>query len=234
MPTAVAVTSADMALPPQDERTLPAVVLRDLDRQPLGGEQEFDHQRRRIAVGMREPYLTDAPFAEVAECRGYVGPSPRLFYDMRGKAGQHDDVMCRVREDVKRPRASSGAIEPVRGAPARLVEPETARVIDNLVRPFFERDRFEQVVIDEVRLVREDAAPGDVELVAIDQVRTVEDHLATATRPADGTETHLLTCEGMARWADGFQRPVRLVLTIDSDNQTWIDEAWDESPTGSA
>ena len=72
------------------------------------------------------------------------------------------------------------------------------------------------------------------DVVAIDQVRTVEDHLATATRPADGTETHLLTCEGMARWADGFQRPVRLVLTIDSDNQTWIDEAWDESPTGSA
>jgi hypothetical protein len=35
MPTAIAVTSADMALPPQDERTLPAVVLRDLDRRPL-------------------------------------------------------------------------------------------------------------------------------------------------------------------------------------------------------
>lgn len=35
MPTAIAVTSADMALPPQDERTLPAVVLQDLDRQPL-------------------------------------------------------------------------------------------------------------------------------------------------------------------------------------------------------
>ncbi|WP_372511210.1 hypothetical protein [Streptomyces cylindrosporus] len=35
MPTAIAVTSADMALPPLDERTLPAVVLRDLDRQPL-------------------------------------------------------------------------------------------------------------------------------------------------------------------------------------------------------
>jgi hypothetical protein len=29
------VTSADLALPPQDERTVPAVVLRDLDRQPL-------------------------------------------------------------------------------------------------------------------------------------------------------------------------------------------------------
>ncbi|EPJ35217.1 hypothetical protein STAFG_7779 [Streptomyces afghaniensis 772] len=28
-------TSADMALPPQDERTLPAVVLRDVDRRPL-------------------------------------------------------------------------------------------------------------------------------------------------------------------------------------------------------
>lgn len=35
MPTAIAVTSADMALPPLDERTLPAVVLPDLDRQPL-------------------------------------------------------------------------------------------------------------------------------------------------------------------------------------------------------
>ncbi|MFE7957827.1 MULTISPECIES: hypothetical protein [unclassified Streptomyces] len=35
MPTAVAVTSADLALPAQDERTLPAVVLPDLDRQPL-------------------------------------------------------------------------------------------------------------------------------------------------------------------------------------------------------
>ena len=35
MPTAVAVTSADMALPPQDERTLPAVVLQDLHHRPL-------------------------------------------------------------------------------------------------------------------------------------------------------------------------------------------------------
>jgi hypothetical protein len=35
VPTAIAVTSADMALPPLDERTLPAVVLPDLDRQPL-------------------------------------------------------------------------------------------------------------------------------------------------------------------------------------------------------
>ena len=35
MPTAIAVTSADMALPAQDERTMPAVVLRDLDRRPM-------------------------------------------------------------------------------------------------------------------------------------------------------------------------------------------------------
>lgn len=35
MPTAIAVTSADMALPPQDERTMPAVVLKDLDKRPL-------------------------------------------------------------------------------------------------------------------------------------------------------------------------------------------------------
>ncbi|MCT9081117.1 hypothetical protein [Streptomyces fulvoviolaceus] len=35
VPTAIAVTSADMALPPHDERTVPAVVLADLDRQPL-------------------------------------------------------------------------------------------------------------------------------------------------------------------------------------------------------
>lgn len=35
MPTAIAVTSADMALPAQDDRTMPAVVLPDLERQPL-------------------------------------------------------------------------------------------------------------------------------------------------------------------------------------------------------
>ena len=37
VPTAIAVTGADLALPPQDERTLPAAVLADLDRQPLEG-----------------------------------------------------------------------------------------------------------------------------------------------------------------------------------------------------
>lgn len=35
MPTAIAVTSADMVLPPQDDRTLPAVVLKDVDTRPL-------------------------------------------------------------------------------------------------------------------------------------------------------------------------------------------------------
>ncbi|MFE0785533.1 hypothetical protein ACFW4T_04920 [Streptomyces mutabilis] len=35
MPTAIAVTSADMALPPQDERTLPTAVLQDVDQRPL-------------------------------------------------------------------------------------------------------------------------------------------------------------------------------------------------------
>jgi hypothetical protein len=35
VPTAIAVTGADMALPPHDERTLPAVTLRDLDKEPL-------------------------------------------------------------------------------------------------------------------------------------------------------------------------------------------------------
>ncbi|MER7566108.1 hypothetical protein ABTZ93_24535 [Streptomyces sp. NPDC097941] len=35
VPTAIAVTGTDMALPAQDERTLPAVVLDGLDRQPL-------------------------------------------------------------------------------------------------------------------------------------------------------------------------------------------------------
>ncbi|CUW30795.1 MULTISPECIES: hypothetical protein [Streptomyces] len=35
VPTAIAVTSADMALPAQDERTMPAVVLAGLDRKPL-------------------------------------------------------------------------------------------------------------------------------------------------------------------------------------------------------
>ncbi|MFJ5261159.1 hypothetical protein ACIQAC_11935 [Streptomyces sp. NPDC088387] len=35
MPTAIAVTGVDLALPPQDERTLPGAVLPDLDRRPL-------------------------------------------------------------------------------------------------------------------------------------------------------------------------------------------------------
>nr|WP_306887309.1 hypothetical protein [Streptomyces griseoviridis] len=35
VPTAIAVTSADLALPPQDERTMPAAVLQDVDRRPL-------------------------------------------------------------------------------------------------------------------------------------------------------------------------------------------------------
>jgi len=35
VPTAIAVTSADMVLPPQDDRTLPAVVLKDIDTRPL-------------------------------------------------------------------------------------------------------------------------------------------------------------------------------------------------------
>lgn len=43
MSTAIAVTSGDMALPGQDERTVPATVLADLDRQPL--EQTLDAMR---------------------------------------------------------------------------------------------------------------------------------------------------------------------------------------------
>ncbi|MFI1562632.1 hypothetical protein ACH4ZX_06085 [Streptomyces sp. NPDC020490] len=54
MPTAIAVTSADMALPPQDERTLPAVVLQDLDRQPLeqalAGMQGLIDQHGHVVV----------------------------------------------------------------------------------------------------------------------------------------------------------------------------------------
>ncbi|MCX4883290.1 MULTISPECIES: hypothetical protein [unclassified Streptomyces] len=54
MPTAIAVTSADMALPAQDERTLPAVVLRDLDKQPLeqalAGLQSLIDQHGHVIV----------------------------------------------------------------------------------------------------------------------------------------------------------------------------------------
>jgi hypothetical protein len=54
VPTAIAVTSADMALPPQDERTLPAVVLQDLDKQPLeqalSGLQSLIDQHGHVIV----------------------------------------------------------------------------------------------------------------------------------------------------------------------------------------
>jgi hypothetical protein len=41
VPTAIAVTSADMALPPQDERTMPAAVLPDLASEPLDRSLAF-------------------------------------------------------------------------------------------------------------------------------------------------------------------------------------------------
>ncbi|MEY9993908.1 hypothetical protein ABIE67_005940 [Streptomyces sp. V4I8] len=54
MPTAIAVTSADMALPAQDERTVPAVVLQDLDREPLerslAGMQTLIEQHGHVVV----------------------------------------------------------------------------------------------------------------------------------------------------------------------------------------
>lgn len=54
MPTAIAVTSADMALPAQDERTVPAVVLQDLDREPLerslAGLQTLIEQHGHVVV----------------------------------------------------------------------------------------------------------------------------------------------------------------------------------------
>lgn len=54
MPTAIAVTSADMALPAQDERTVPAVVLQDIDREPLerslAGLQTLIEQHGHVVV----------------------------------------------------------------------------------------------------------------------------------------------------------------------------------------
>lgn len=46
MPTAIAVTSADMALPPQDERTMPAAVLQDVAGRPL--EQVLGEMQRLV------------------------------------------------------------------------------------------------------------------------------------------------------------------------------------------
>ncbi len=58
MSTAIAVTSADMALPAQDERTVPAVVLPDLDRRPLeetldGMQALIDHHGYVVVVYSR-------------------------------------------------------------------------------------------------------------------------------------------------------------------------------------
>jgi len=87
------------------------------------------------------------------------------------------------------------------------------------------------VASEEERLSREGASASDPQLVDIVEVRTVEDHLSTAERPGTGGSTHLLTCEATAVWDDGMRTPVRLTLTIDSDNQMWIDGAWDETST---
>src|SRR3546814_13272277 len=46
-------------------------------------------------------------------------------------------------------RASGSPVEPTAGRAVRLVEPQAARVIDDLVAALLDRDRFEKIVVDE-------------------------------------------------------------------------------------
>jgi hypothetical protein len=65
----------------------------DLNRQPFGGEEEFDHDRRVGARGMREPYFAHAALPEIAERARDIGSAPGLFDDDGFKAGQHRSLM---------------------------------------------------------------------------------------------------------------------------------------------
>ena len=97
---------------------------------------------------MGKPDFADATPAEIAEIGRNVGATPWLFDDDCFEAGQHRIRMLARRRSVKL-RALGSPVEPVSRSPVRLVEPQSAGVIDDLVAAFFDRDRFEQVVIDE-------------------------------------------------------------------------------------
>lgn len=72
VPTAIAVTSADMALPPQDERTLPAVVLNDFASVPLDR-----------AVGVLQAVIEQHGHVVVAYSGAVPGALERRLYTVR-------------------------------------------------------------------------------------------------------------------------------------------------------
>src|SRR3546814_15197778 len=65
----------------------------DLNRQTLGREEEFDHDRRIVADGVREPDFAHAAITEIPKIAGNVDAPPWLVDDDRFEAGKHGGTM---------------------------------------------------------------------------------------------------------------------------------------------
>src|SRR3546814_14176436 len=84
----------------------------DLNRQTLGREEEFDHDRRIVADGVREPDFAHAAITEIPKIAGNVDAPPWLVDDDRFEAGKHGGTMLGRSPGVKGNR-SGCAIETV-------------------------------------------------------------------------------------------------------------------------
>src|SRR3546814_14358391 len=97
----------------------------DLNRQTLGREEEFDHDRRIVADGVREPDFAHAAITEIPKIAGNVDAPPWLVDDDRFEAGKHCRTIFGRSPGVKGNR-SGCAIETVAVSSVRLFEPTPA------------------------------------------------------------------------------------------------------------
>src|SRR3546814_19023638 len=84
----------------------------DLNRQTLGREEEFDHDRRIVADGVREPDFAHAAITEIPKIAGNVDAPPWLVDDDSFAAGKHGGNMLGRSPGAKGNR-SDGAINTV-------------------------------------------------------------------------------------------------------------------------
>lgn len=74
----------------------------------------------------------------------------------------------------------------------------------------------EQVALEAVELSHQDLQEGYVGLASVAGAQVTKDERSTATRPASGELTYLMTCQGIGTWDDGSTDVIRLSLSLDS------------------
>src|SRR3546814_19919847 len=122
----------------------------DLNRQTLGREEEFDHDRRIVADGVREPDFAHAAITEIPKIAGNVDAPTWLVDDDRFEAGKPGGTMLGPSTAVIG-NSSSRPIATVAVSPVPLIVPQTACIVDELVAAFIDRDRLEEVVSKQIK-----------------------------------------------------------------------------------